>query len=227
MKRRLEPELMLEPDQATAYAQADFSESNTLFIRLLEALEPDEHKGARALDLGCGAAAIALNFLKAYPQAECDALDGSPAMLEQARSALDQQLGLAKRCRLTQDTLPSTGIPASAYDLVLSSGFLHHLHDPQVLWQTILTAAKPGAAVLVMDLMRPPSAMWAESLVVAYTPDAPEILRRDFRNSLFAAFEPQEVVAQLETAGLDGQLEVGVVSDRHLAVQGRLQSDAH
>ena len=40
-----------------------------------------------------------------------------------------------------------------------------------------------------------------------------------FRNSLFAAFEPQEVVAQIEEAGLSG-LEVGVVSDRHLAVHG-------
>jgi hypothetical protein len=62
--------------------------------------------------------------------------------------------------------------------------------------------------------------MWAESLVVTYAADAPEVLRRDFRNSLFAAFEPKEVAAQLREAGL-GTLEVGVVSDRHLAVFGR------
>jgi hypothetical protein len=47
------------------------------------------------------------------------------------------------------------------------------------------------------------------------------VLRKDFRNSLFAAFEPREVVAQLRDAGLAG-LDVGVVSDRHLAVLGRL-----
>jgi hypothetical protein len=70
--------------------------------------------------------------------------------------------------------------------------------------------------------MRPPSVVWAESLVAVYAADAPEVLRKDFRNSLFAAFEPQEVVAQLEEAGLSG-LEVGLVSDRHLAVMGRLQ----
>jgi hypothetical protein len=35
-----------------------------------------------------------------------------------------------------------------------------------------------------MDLMRPPSAVWAESLVATYAADAPEVLRRDFRNSL-------------------------------------------
>jgi hypothetical protein len=74
-----------------------------------------------------------------------------------------------------------------------------------------------------MDLMRPPSAGWAESLVATYAGDAPEVLRADFRNSLFAAYEPQEVVAQIEEAGIGG-LEVGVVSDRHLAVLGRLDS---
>jgi hypothetical protein len=45
-------------------------------------------------------------------------------------------------------------------------------------------AARPGALVLIMDLMRPPSAVWAESLVATYAADAPEVLRRDFRNSL-------------------------------------------
>jgi len=212
---------MTEAEQAHAYAQADFSEPNALFIRLLDALEPGELAGARALDLGCGPADISLRFLKAYPQAECDALDGSAAMLEQARRALDALPGLARRYRLIQDVLPSARIPQSAYDLVLSNSLLHHLHDPQVLWQSVRTAAKPSAIVLVMDLTRPPSAMWAESLVVTYAADAPEVLRKDFRNSLFAAFEPQEVVAQLKQAGLS-ELEVGVVSDRHLAVQGRL-----
>ncbi|WP_089724094.1 class I SAM-dependent methyltransferase [Candidatus Thiosymbion oneisti] len=221
MQRRPEPELMTEAEQARAYAQADSSEPNALFIRLLDALKPGELTGTRALDLGCGPADITLRFLKAYPQAECDALDGSAAMLGEARRALDERPGLARRCRLVRDVLPSTRIPQSAYDLVLSNSLLHHLHDPQVLWQSIRTAAKPGASVLVMDLMRPPSAMWAESLVVAYAADAPEVLRKDFRNSLFAAFEPQEVVAQLKQAGLS-ELEVGVVSDRHLAVQGRL-----
>jgi len=213
---------MGEAEQALAYAQADFSEPNALFIKLLGELESGELRDARALDLGCGPADIVLRFLKAYPHAECDALDGSSAMLEHARLALKELPGLAGRCRLIQDVLPSAQIPKFAYDLVLSNSLLHHLHNPQVLWQTVREAAKPGAIVLVMDLMRPPSAVWAESLVAAYAADAPEVLRKDFRNSLFAAFEPREVVAQLEEAGLAG-LEVGVVSDRHLAVLGRLE----
>jgi len=213
---------MDEAEQALAYAQADFSESNVLFLGLIGELSPGNLEGARALDLGCGPADIVLRFLNAYPGAECDALDGSAAMLGQARTALDALPGLVKRCRLVHDVLPSAQIPRSAYDLVLANSLLHHLHDPQVLWQTVREAAKPGAMVVVMDLMRPRSAMWVESLVAAYAADAPDVLRRDFRNSLFAAFEPQEVVAQIEEAKLRG-LEVGVVSDRHLAVLGRLR----
>lgn len=220
MKRRPEPELMDEAEQARAYAEADFSEPNELFLRLLASLSSGDLNGARVLDLGCGPADIVIRLLKAYPGATCDALDGSAAMLDHARVALGALPGIAARCRLIHDRLPS-GQLDTGYDLVLSNSLLHHLHEPQVLWQTVRATARPGALVLVMDLMRPPSALWAESLVETYAADAPEVLRRDFRNSLFAAFEPQEVVAQLREAGLT-ELDVGVVSDRHLAIYGRL-----
>jgi SAM-dependent methyltransferase len=221
MKRRPEPELMDGAAQAQAYAQADFSEANSLFIALLGRLQPGPLHGARALDLGCGPGDIVIRFLRAYPQATCDALDGSEAMLAHARSALDKLPGVAPRCTLLCDRLPSARLPAAHYDLVLSNSLLHHLHDPQVLWRTIRETARPGAIVLAMDLMRPASAAWVEALVATYAAGAPEVLRTDFRNSLFAAFEPDEVVEQLKHAGLQG-LEVGVVSDRHLAVSGRL-----
>jgi SAM-dependent methyltransferase len=221
MKRRPEPELMDEAEQALAYARADFSEPNELFLRLLADMRPGDLAGGKALDLGCGPADIVVRFLKAYPKAACDALDGSAAMLAHAETLVGELPGIASRCRLLHDVLPTDQLAKAGYDAVLSNSLLHHLHDPQVLWRTVRESAKPGALVLVMDLMRPPSAMWAESLVAAYAGDAPEVLKRDFRNSLFAAFEPGEVSAQLAEAGLDG-LEVGRVSDRHLAVRGRV-----
>lgn len=221
MKRRLEPELMDATEQALAYADADFSESNTLFIELLKQMQPGDLRGARALDLGCGPADIGIRFLRAYPQATCDALDGSQAMLDLARIALDELPGIASRCRLIHDRIPSAQLPCAHYDLILSNSLLHHLPDPQALWRCIREVARPGAPVLVMDLMRPASAGWVEALVATYAAGASEVLRSDFRNSLFAAFEPQEVVAQLAAAGLTA-LEVEVVSDRHLAVSGRL-----
>jgi hypothetical protein len=51
------------------------------------------------------------------------------------------------------------------------------------------------------------------------------VLKQDFRNSLHAAFEPAEVTEQLQVAGLGQQLSVNVVSDRHLAVWGRMSGE--
>lgn len=224
MKRRPEPELMDEADQARVYAEEDFSEPNSRFIELLSERAGPRLDEAQAVDLGCGPADIAIRFLRAHPRARCDALDGSAAMLDHARAELARLPGVAQRCRLIRDALPSLQLPCQHYDVILSNSLLHHLHDPQVLWRTLSEIAKPGADVLIMDLMRPASAAWVEALVETYAGGSPELLRRDFRNSLFAAFEPQEVTDQLAEAGLAEGLEVAVISDRHLAVLGRMPS---
>jgi hypothetical protein len=52
-----------------------------------------------------------------------------------------------------------------------------------------------------------------------YSPDEPEILRRDFYNSLLAAFEPKETRQQLAEAGLT-ELVVKEISDRHMLIFG-------
>jgi hypothetical protein len=70
-----------------------------------------------------------------------------------------------------------------------------------------------------MDLIRPGTAGEARRLVETYSPDEPDILKRDFYNSLLAAFEIDEVKQQLKEAGLGG-LKVSRVSDRHLIVYG-------
>ncbi|AHF02626.1 methyltransferase type 12 [Marichromatium purpuratum 984] len=221
MKRRPEPELMDTEEQAQAYAEADFSDSNSLFMRLLARQARGGLPGSAALDLGCGPADIVLRLLRTYPRLHCDALDGAATMLERARAILEDAADLDGRWQLVHDRLPSSRLAERRYDLILSNSLLHHLHDPQVLWRTVRAHANPDALVLVMDLLRPPSAGWAEALVETYVANAPEVLRSDFRNSLFAAYEPREVVEQLAEAGLE-DLEVGVVSDRHLAVWGRL-----
>jgi SAM-dependent methyltransferase len=222
MKRRLEPESLDAQERAVAAAQADSAASNTLFMRLLDEQRPGELVGARALDIGCGPGEIVIRFLRRYPHATCDALDGSQPMLDLAKAHIDTLPGIAKRARLMRDVLPSPTLERGAYDLILSNRLLCHLHQPRVLWDTVREVARPGALVLIMDLMRPASAGWAAALVETYASGETDVLKQDFRNSLFAAFEPAEVSAQLKAAGLDRQLEVYVVSDRHLAVWGRL-----
>ena len=56
-------------------------------------------------------------------------------------------------------------------------------------------------------------------LVNEFSAGEPEILRRDFYNSLVAAFEPEEIATQIADAGLD-ELLIERISDRHLIVFG-------
>lgn len=220
MERIPEPELMDDAEQALAYAREDFSEPNALFVERFSELVGDGFRG-RMLDLGCGPADIVLRLARAFPRALIDGVDGSEPMLAFAREALAAEPALGKRVRLVRDTLPSDALPAGAYDAVVSNSLLHHLHRPRVLWDTVRRCARPRAAVAVMDLVRPESQEQVDAILAAHAAEAPEVLRRDFRNSLFAAFTEEEVRGQLAAAALDA-LRVERCSDRHLLVSGHL-----
>jgi SAM-dependent methyltransferase len=142
-------------------------------------------------------------------------------MLRHAESTLAREPDLAPRLRFILGRLPDAALPLPAYDAVVSNSLLHHLPDPGVLWNAVKRYGKPGTRVLVMDLFRPHDLAAAESLVERYADEAPPVLRRDFFNSLCAAFEPEEIAAQLRSAGLE-QFSVRRVSDRHLAISGVL-----
>ena len=221
MQRIPEPEeLMDDAQQALAYAQADFSEANRLFVDLLEQLEPAGLSG-RLLDLGCGPADIPLALARRHPSLTIDAVDGARSMLDLARQNLDGDPDAARRIELLCEYLPCRELASKVYDFAVSNSLLHHLTDPAAMWQTVTRCGVPGARVLVMDLARPRSDMAVDALVETHAMDAPEVLRRDFRNSLFAAYSVEEVEEQLRSAGL-ATLEVCMVSDRHLAVSGAL-----
>jgi ubiquinone/menaquinone biosynthesis C-methylase UbiE len=219
MKRIPELELMDDPEQAQAYAEADFSEPHEAFVQYFRDRFPDFESGEVA-DLGCGPADVTLRFARAYRQARIIGVDGARAMLAFARKAVTAA-GMEARIRLVQCVLPSPALGAARFDLVLSNSLLHHLDDPHVLWQTVKQIARPGALLQVMDLKRPNSAADAQRLVRLHAQAAPAILRRDFYNSLRAAYRPEEIEAQLGSAGLS-RLEVEVVSDRHVLVWGKL-----
>jgi trans-aconitate methyltransferase len=219
MKRIPEPEELMDgTDQALAYAEADFSASNNLFIDLFQQLHPDDFSG-KALDLGCGPADIPIRFAHRYPLACIHALDGAQTMLDLAQQAIDGE-NLSARISLHCQYLPASGLDRD-FDALLSNSLLHHLHNPGDLWQTIRNCASSSAAVLVMDLLRPESAQQVEELLATYASDAPGVLRQDFEASLYAAYTLDEVDAQLASSSLQG-LEVRQVSDRHLAVMGYL-----
>ncbi|MBN1315305.1 MAG: class I SAM-dependent methyltransferase, partial [Anaerolineales bacterium] len=147
------------------------------------------------------------------------AVDGSPAMLAWGRVLAERDPDLSRRVQFLEGFLPRASIPVQAYTAVISNSLLHHLPDPQVLWQSIQQYAQTGTQVFVMDLRRPESEARARELLKENAADAPLILQRDFYHSLLAAFEPAEVEHQLRQAGL-AELQVKIVSNRHLFVWG-------
>ena len=199
MKRVLEPELMVDPEQAQAYASADFATVNQGFVDRFRALFPVFARGHVA-DLGCGPADIPIRLCRALPGVSVTGVDGSEAMLDPGRAAV-VAAGLASRVRLRCARLTGIERPAAGYDAIVSNSLAHHLPDPAVLWREIARIGAPGAPVLVADLHRPESAERAGEIVESYSGAEPEVLKRDFFHSLCAAFTLPEVRAQLADAG--------------------------
>lgn len=216
MLRIPEPELMADKEQASAYAMADFEEPHNYFIELLKtSIGNAMPESGYALDLGCGAADISIRFAKAFPEYQIDALDGAAAMLAEGKKAI-KNAGLSERINLVECNLQETTLASKDYAVIFCNATLHHLHDPLILWDLIKTA-RNNPAVFIMDLMRPETKEEVDEFVEQYARDEPEILKRDFGNSLKAAFTPEEVFFQLSASGLD-TFSVSVVSDRHLII---------
>lgn len=216
MDRTLEPELMDDPEQALAYAQADFEKENQGFVDRFRDYFPDFSDG-HALDLGCGPGDIPIRFAQAFPACRVTGVDASAPMVRLAEEAV-QKAGLSDRitfrCERFQD-LAGTNV----VDAAISNSLLHHVPNPLQFWHKLRLAVKPSSPVLVMDLLRPDSPEEAQAIVARYASGAPDILRRDFYNSLLAAFTEDEIASQLARMNLT-RLLIDVPDDRHWVVGG-------
>jgi ubiquinone/menaquinone biosynthesis C-methylase UbiE len=217
MDRILEPELMASQAEAAAYARADFADSNQWYAEHFTADYPGHLE--RIVDLGCGPADVTVRIARIAPRARITAVDGSAAMLAFARAAIDAAQ-LSSRITLHLGRLPGLALSAKHFDAVLSKDTLHHLPDPGALWSEVQRLGRPGAAVYVMDLIRPSSPESARRLVEQVAAAEHALLKEDFFNSLCAAFTLEEVRHQLKRAGL--ALIAEQVTERHLRVRGTL-----
>ncbi len=219
MERIPEPELMVEDHQAQAYALADFEEAHRRMLEVFHGFFPSLPDTGHAVDLGCGPGDIACRFAARYPSWRVDGVDASPVMLGYGPVIVERYPGVGPRVALVEGLLPHCPVPREQYDVVLSNSLLHHLADPQALWIAVRRLAGPSAPVLIMDLVRPTANDVVDELVEEYASGEPEVLRRDFANSLRAAYRVAEVESQLAEARLPW-LAVAMVTDRHMVVSG-------
>jgi cyclopropane fatty-acyl-phospholipid synthase-like methyltransferase len=216
--RVLEPELMDDPKQAEAYARADFEAENQGFIERFKEYFPEFSQGT-VLDLGCGPGDISIRFAKFYPACQVIGIDASTPMIQLGEQAV-KEAGLSDRITLRCERYEEVA-GARITDAVISNSLLHHLPNPLQFWQKIRQLVRPGAPVLVMDLLRPDSPEAAQAIVDQYAANETDILRRDFYNSLLAAFTEDEIGSQLARMNLT-RLLIDVPDDRHWVVGGMI-----
>lgn len=218
MKRVPEPEVMDDTLEVAAYAETDFSDVNRRCAR--RALRAAGRDRGHAIDLGTGPADIPILFCSLAPRWRVTAVDASGAMLAVARRNVKSS-GLGGRITLRRGNVTRLASVRKPFDLVFSNSLLHHLEDPAPFWREVRRLTRPGGAVMIQDLFRPSTRREARRLSRLHAADASKLLRELFYQSLLAAFEPEEVREQLRQVGIQG-LSVRRISDRHLAVSGRL-----
>jgi SAM-dependent methyltransferase len=112
------------------------------FARLLDASVPGD---ARIAEVGCGTGQMSLYLARA--DREIVALDLSREALKLGTAAA-ARYG-ADKVRFVEADLTRLPLKAGAFDLVYSSGVLHHTPDPAAAFGRIVGAVRPGGLVVI------------------------------------------------------------------------------
>lgn len=116
---------------------------NTYYHRLLMRHLP--RPCSRVLDVGCGAGAFAVELSKRATHV--DALDRSPAMIDEAKQVVPPNVACIL-ADVLQDPLPD-----AQYDAIVSISTLHHLPLEEVL-PRLARALRPGGVLAAVALPR-------------------------------------------------------------------------
>ena len=225
MKREPEPELMQIPSQVRAYADADFSRSDSMVVQSLEKylkkVGGNLNKRDLIFDIACGPGNIAERIAKNWPFVKVIGIDGSRKMLDEAEKKLANSLIKNLTYELIEINSIATDeihFPLTA-DVLVSNSALHHFHDPCRFWGALKKLGKTKCIHIHRDLIRPASIEKAFEIKEKHLLNSPEILKKDFYASLKASFTVDEVTQQLVDAGLS-QLEVFQVDKLYFEIIG-------
>ncbi len=229
MKRVTEPELMIFPDQVRAYAEADFSSTEEQIITSLKRLLKKNHivlgEETLIIDLGCGPGNISEKLSYCWPTSNVIGIDGSSEMIKFARKRHANRANKRSLERLSYKKINMLELAMEdslflkSADIVVSNSLLHHIHDPSIFFKTLVNISKEGAFHFHRDLRRPLSSEEVFHLQQKHLPKAPNVLIKDFKASLHAAFTLKEVENEILFAGING-FNVVEIDDRYIDING-------
>lgn len=110
------------------------------------------HESFRVLDLGCGVGIYDVNLLRRFPNATLYGVDLAETQLEAART-LARTAGVDARATFVADDV-SAFTPPGDFDVVLSTEVIAHLPDPGPCLDTLRSAARSTAQILVSVPLR-------------------------------------------------------------------------
>lgn len=216
MIRIPEPELMEDLIQVESYAKADFETAHSFLIRKFQDRLPQRFAPESILDLGCGPGDMSSRLYSQFPMANFTFLDGSEFMIDLCKKRIETMVPKKRNNKIDfKKELIQDFVPESPYDLVFSNSLLHHLQDPFEFWAAVQRSIHQDSFIFISDLMRPDSFFSASQLTKRYANEEFEILKKDFYNSLLAAYRIEEVKEMLEIVRLDTKMNLEPISDRH------------
>lgn len=118
----------------------------------VEALPPgvgELSKGIKILVAGCGTGQEPSQYANSMPYAHITAVDLSLASIAYGKR-MAQEIGYAHKIDFMQGDLMEVGKIGRTYDLVVSSGVLHHLKDPEKGLKAILATLNPGGRMNIL-----------------------------------------------------------------------------
>jgi|ERR1043166_4514978 SAM-dependent methyltransferase len=118
-------------------------EHEFFFRSWVAGLVPEDFRGKRILDAGCGIGRNSFWPLQ-YGAAETVAFDLDPRTVRVAR----ENLSFTDRAKVSQSSIYEIAYQ-DEFDIVLSIGVIHHLHDPKRAMANLVRAAKPGGTVRI------------------------------------------------------------------------------
>jgi ubiquinone/menaquinone biosynthesis C-methylase UbiE len=220
LPRVLEPEVMSSAEEAGEYDEMDFSATDLLFAeRAAQLVRAAGGRVSLIADLGSGNAKI--------PLAMCPLLPASTRVCALEMSA--EMLAVAARNRARDGVSPgqlhlvtadAKQVPFAdrSVGMVTSNSLVHHIPDPRALFREVARVTRPGAPILIRDLVRPETQQALEQLLQAHASRWSPLQRTLFSDSLHAALTLEEVKQMLDECGLP-DVKVTQVTDRHWSAE--------
>lgn len=186
MERIVEKETMDDNEQVQAYFEAN--RETYMYMFKVGYCSAKKKVPDSLLDIGCGPGDLTLEFAKLHPDIPVTGIDTSAEMLALA----------GERENLTFKQISVTDV-TDRYDRIISSLALHHFHDPMDFWNSIKRINPRD--VYIIDLVRPETEEEIQRFINGkpYTPE----FKKDFENSLRAAFTIDEIKEQLKEVGFE------------------------